>query len=86
MLVVYCACARMAVFLLYTSTRRFLAVFSDLLHSIYFRLLGEDRSIVSEVAGTTRDIVDALLVRGNQTYRFLLILLFYSCLLCWSVP
>lgn len=26
---------------------------------------------MSEVAGTTRDIVDAQLIRGNQTYRFI---------------
>lgn len=34
------------------------------------RLLGEDRSIVSNEAGTTRDTVDALLRRANHTYRF----------------
>ena len=66
---VFCAYLRMTVYLSCSGAPRFLTVFSGLLHSIYFRLLGEDRSIVSEVAGTTRDIVDALLVRGNQTYR-----------------
>ena len=34
------------------------------------RLTGEERSIVSEVAGTTRDAVDALVVRGKEQYRF----------------
>lgn len=37
--------------------------------SLLNRLYGEHRSIVSDVAGTTRDTVDALVVRGNATYR-----------------
>ena len=32
-------------------------------------LLGNDRSIVSDVAGTTRDTVDALVERGDVKYR-----------------
>ncbi|MGH9481385.1 MAG: ribosome biogenesis GTPase Der [Terriglobales bacterium] len=35
------------------------------------RLVGEERSIVSETAGTTRDTVDALVVRGRQRFRLL---------------
>lgn len=34
------------------------------------RILGEERSIVSNVAGTTRDAIDSTLSRGNITYRF----------------
>ncbi len=34
------------------------------------KLTGEERSIVSEVAGTTRDAVDALVVRDGRRYRF----------------
>lgn len=34
------------------------------------RLTGEERSIVSEIAGTTRDAVDALVERGAARYRF----------------
>lgn len=44
------------------------------------RLLGEDRSIVSDVAGTTRDTVDAILQRGNITYRFVLIDYWIFCI------
>ena len=31
-------------------------------------LLGEDRSIVSEVPGTTRDAIDTVLRRGDRTF------------------
>ena len=34
-------------------------------------LQGTDRSIVSDVAGTTRDTVDALVVRGDMNYRII---------------
>jgi len=36
----------------------------------HIRILGEERSIVSTVAGTTRDAIDSTLTRGNLTYRF----------------
>lgn len=39
--------------------------------SLINRILGEERSIVSDVAGTTRDAIDTEFVRGQQ--RFLLI-------------
>jgi len=34
------------------------------------RLAGADRSIVSELPGTTRDAVDTIVQRGEHTYRF----------------
>lgn len=37
--------------------------------SILNRLLGSDRALVSPQAGTTRDPVDSLLTRGDDTYR-----------------
>ena len=38
--------------------------------SLLNRLLGTDRSVVSEVPGTTRDSVDSLLRRGSRLWRF----------------
>ncbi len=35
------------------------------------KLAGEDRAIVSPLAGTTRDIVDSVIVRNGKTYRLL---------------
>jgi GTPase len=34
------------------------------------RLAGEDRSIVSDIPGTTRDAVDTMVTHGDRTYRF----------------
>jgi GTPase len=34
------------------------------------RLAGEDRAIVSDLPGTTRDAVDTIVQRGERTYRF----------------
>src|SRR5262245_20945348 len=39
--------------------------------SLLNRLLGEERAIVSPVAGTTRDSVDTLLKTDDQTYRII---------------
>jgi GTP-binding protein len=38
--------------------------------SILNRLLGEERSVVSPIPGTTRDSVDALLTRGGRQFQF----------------
>jgi GTP-binding protein len=35
------------------------------------RLFGGERSIVSEVAGTTRDSIDAVISRGAGRYRII---------------
>lgn len=39
--------------------------------SLINRLLGEDRMVVSEVAGTTRDAVDSLVSFGGKSYLFI---------------
>src|SRR5207249_10389269 len=39
--------------------------------SLLNRLLGEERAIVSPVAGTTRDSVDTLLKTETQTFRII---------------
>jgi GTP-binding protein len=39
--------------------------------SLANRLLGEDRYVVHEVAGTTRDAVDSILRHGDKTIRFI---------------
>lgn len=39
--------------------------------SIFNRLIGEERVIISEIAGTTRDSIDSLLIRGDNRYLFL---------------
>ncbi|MFZ7128561.1 MAG: ribosome biogenesis GTPase Der [Desulfobacterales bacterium] len=39
--------------------------------SLINRLLGQDRHLVSDVPGTTRDAVDSILERGGRTYRLI---------------
>ncbi len=39
--------------------------------SLINRILGENRMIVSDIAGTTRDAVDTVVTRGDKTYVFI---------------
>ena len=39
--------------------------------SIFNSLVGQERSIVSDVAGTTRDAIDTPVVRNGQKYLFI---------------
>lgn len=39
--------------------------------TLFNRLLKEDRSIVSDIPGTTRDAVDTVVEAGGRTYRFI---------------
>jgi GTP-binding protein len=39
--------------------------------SLLNKLLGQERVIVSDVPGTTRDAIDTVLVRGEQTFRLI---------------
>ena len=41
--------------------------------SLINKLLGEDRVIVSDIAGTTRDAVDTKVIRGTAKIMYLLI-------------
>jgi GTPase len=39
--------------------------------SLYNRLIGEERTIVSEVPGTTRDTIDTIIERGERTFQLI---------------
>jgi GTPase len=39
--------------------------------SLLNRLIGSERALVSPIAGTTRDAVDSLLIRGDRRYRLI---------------
>jgi GTPase len=39
--------------------------------SLYNRLVGEERTIVSEVPGTTRDTIDTIIERGDRTFQLI---------------
>ena len=39
--------------------------------SLINKILGEERHMVSDIPGTTRDSVDSILKRGGKTYRFI---------------
>jgi len=39
--------------------------------SLYNRLVGEERTIVSEVPGTTRDTIDTIIERGERTFQLI---------------
>ena len=39
--------------------------------SLYNRLVGEERTIVSEVPGTTRDTIDTIIVRRERTFQLI---------------